>query len=251
MIIDIHAQLGRHPLFEFEQYLEEVLVNMESYGIDKTFLLPVPRMRFQEANDMVAEAVEQYPDKFLGFFNVNPMDPKALKEFERASSLGLKGLMLDLEFHYSMESPMPTGDRYLPPLLDKAVEYSFPVLISSPNIRVASRTSDNESLQMYRGLDELMERYPDLRMIVDWFWPGIKELCIKHENLYIDTAGAGAGRILQLVSNFGAMRQLFGSNSPRYHPGNHLQTIKWARLTMREKKLILGGNAERIFKDVI
>ena len=251
MIIDIHAQLGRHPLFEFEQTLDRVLLNMERYGIDRTFLHPVPRMRFLEANDTVAEAVEHHPDKFVGFFNVNPMDPKALEEFDRALNLGLKGLMLDLEFHYSMESPMPPGDKYLPPLLERAVKGNLPVIISSPNIRVASRTSENVALQMHHGLDEIMRRFPELRMMVDWFWPGITELCIRHLNLYVDTAGAGAGRITQLVSRLGAGRQLFGSNSPRFHPGNHMKTIKWARLNPREKKLILGGNAEKIFKDIL
>ena len=251
MIIDIHAQLGRHPLFEFEQTLDEVLLNMERYGIDRTFLHPVPRMRFQEANDTVAKAVEQHPDKFVGFFNVNPMDPKALEEFDRASSLGLKGLMLDLEFHYSMENPMPPGDRYLPPILEIAEESNLPVLISSPNIRVGSLTSEHEALQLRRGLDELMGRFPGVRMMVDWFWPGITELCKGHPNLYVDTAGAGAGRIMQLASRLGATRQLFGSNSPRYYPGNHMKTIKWARLNLGQKELILGGNAERIFKDLL
>jgi len=249
MIIDVHAQLGRHPLFEFEQTVEEVLADMEKYGIDKTFLHPVPRMRFQEANDSVAKAVEQYPDRFVGFFNVNPMDPKASEEFDRAMDLGLKGLMLDLEFHFSMERPLPPGDKKLPPLFEKAVEHNLPVLISIPNIRVGH--GHDNALQMYRGLDELMGRFPEVRTMVDLFWPGIVELCRRHPNLYVDTAGASAGRVSDLVSRLGATRQLFGSNSPRYHPGNHMQTIKWARISPEQRRLILGGNAERIFKDLL
>ncbi len=96
-----------------------------------------------------------------------------------------------------------------------------------------------------------MGRFPGVRMMVDWFWPGITELCKRHPNLYIDTAGAGAGRITQTAARLDGMRQLFGSNSPRYHPGNHMKTIKWARLTPGQRKLILGGNAERIFKDLL
>jgi len=248
MIIDVHAQLGKHPLFDFEQTVDEVLADMEKYGIDRTFLHPVPRMRFKEANDSVAEAVEEHPDKFVGFFNVNPTDPEALDEVDRALGLGLKGMMLDPEFHFSMERPLTPGNPYLPPLLEKAEDNDLPVLISVPDIRVGH--SHDNALQMHNGLDELMGRF-QVRTMVDLFWPGIVELCRKHPNLYVDTAGASAGRISTLTSELSATRQLFGSNSPRYHPGNHMQTINWSKITPYQRKLILGGNAERIFKDIL
>jgi predicted TIM-barrel fold metal-dependent hydrolase len=249
MIIDIHAQIGKHPLYEFEQNLSEVLADMERYDIDKTFIHPVPSMRFQEANDSIAHMVEKHPDKLVGFFNVNPVDPKALDEFKRATDLGLKGLMLELEFHYSMERTLTPGDTYLPPLLEKAEEHATPILLSSPNIRVGR--SDDNLIQMYRGLDELLGRFPEVKIIVDLFWPGILELCIKHSNLYIDTAGAFAGRILRLANQLSSRRLLFGSNSPRFHPGVGIQGIKWLRINPSQKKFIMGGNTKTLFKDLL
>ena len=249
MIVDVHAQLGKHPLFDFEQTLDEILADMNKYGIDKTFLSSAPKMRFKEANDSVADAVKKHPDKFVGFFNINPGDPEALDEVDRARDLGLKGLMLDPGFHFSMERPLTPGNPYLPPLLEKAEEHCLPVLISIPNIRVGH--SHDNAIQMRDALDELMGRFPKVRTMVDLFWPGIVELCRKHPNLYVDTAGASAGRISTLTSELGATRQLFGSNSPRYHPGNHMQTINWSKITPYQRKLVLGGNAERIFKDIL
>lgn len=247
MIIDVHSQIGKHPLFFFEQTLSDILDDMNKYGIDVSFLLPVPRMRFWEANDMVAKAVKENPDRFIGFFNVNPVDPKALEEIDRALNIGLKGLLLDPEFHLSMERPIIPGNKNISAIFEIAVENNLPILISIPNIRVGH--SHNNVLLMKSALDELMSRFPEVRTMVDLFWPDIIELCKKHKNLYVDTAGASAGRISDLTEKLGATRILFGSNSPRYHPGNHKQTVEWSNITERQRKLLLGGNAERIFKD--
>lgn len=249
MIIDVHSQLGKHPLFMFEQTLDDVLTEMKQYSIDKTFLSSAPKMRFQEANDEIAKTVKKHPDKLVGFFNLNPNDPKALSEIDRALDIGLKGLMLDPEFHFSMERPLTPGNRQLPPIFEKAVEYGFPILICIPNIRVGH--SHDNSLQLNRGLDELMSRFPEVRTMVDLFWPGIIDLCRRHPNLYVDSAGASAGRISNLVDQLSATRLLFGSSSPRYHTGNHKQTVEWSKITPDQRKLILGGNAERIFKDLL
>ena len=249
MIIDVHSQLGKHPLFMFEQTLDDILTEMTQYGIDKTFLSSAPKMRFKEANNRVAEAVKKHPDKLVGFFNLNPNDPEALPEIDRALDMGFKGLMLDPEFHFSMQRPITPGNRLLPPIFEKAVEHRFPILICIPNIRVG-HGSDN-ALQMYKGLDELMSRFPEVRTMVDLFWPGIVELCRKHPNLYVDSAGASAGRISDLVAELGATRLLFGSSSPRYHTGNHKQTIEWSKITPYQRKLILGGNVERVLKDLL
>jgi len=249
MIVDIHAHLGRHPLFEFEQALEEIIRDMSEYGIDKTFLHPFPRMRFRDANDSVASAVRQYPNKFVGFLCVNPTDGEALKEIERAVKLGLKGLTVDPEFYASMEQPLTLAGKFLSPLLEKAVQCDLPVLICTPNVRVGH--SQDTALQMYNGLDELSGRFPEVRIVVDLFWPGITELGQRHPHLYVDTAGASAGRIADLVSRLGATRLLFGSSSPRYHAGTHKQTIRWSRTSPEQKAMILGKNAERIFKDIL
>jgi predicted TIM-barrel fold metal-dependent hydrolase len=233
----------------FEQTLDEIISEMQEYNIDKTFLSYAPKMRFKEANDEVAEAVKKYSDKLIGFFNINPNDPEALPEIDRAISLGLKGLMLDPEFHFLMQRPLTPGNPFMPPIFEKASELGFPILICIPNIRVGHE--HNNAILMHRALDELMSRFPDVRTMVDLFWPGIVELCKKHPNLHVDSAGASAGRISDLVAELSATRLLFGSNSPRYHTGNHKQTIEWSKITPYQRKLILGGNAERIFKDLL
>ena len=99
MIIDILTRVGHHPLHEFEQSPEELLAIMDEHGIDKAFLMPFPSMKIKQNNDMVADAVKKNPEKFLGFMGIDPGMDDVLEEIERCVGNGLKGVMIDPEFH--------------------------------------------------------------------------------------------------------------------------------------------------------
>ena len=53
MIIDVHAHLGHHSLQDFKQGPEEILGDMETYGITRSFVLPFPSMKIKTVNDSV------------------------------------------------------------------------------------------------------------------------------------------------------------------------------------------------------
>ena len=80
MIVDIHAHLGHHPLMDFKQTPEEILKNMEKYGIDITFLMPFPSMKIQEVNDNIAAVVKEHPDRLIGFGCIDPNADGSLEE---------------------------------------------------------------------------------------------------------------------------------------------------------------------------
>ena len=46
---------------------EELLAIMDEHGIDMSFLLPFPSMKTRENNDLIAEAVKEHADRFIGF----------------------------------------------------------------------------------------------------------------------------------------------------------------------------------------
>ena len=84
---------------DFKQEPEEILRDMEKYGIDVSFAMPFPSMKVQEVNDRIAGVVKEHPDKLIGFGCTDPTADGALEEVERIVSIGLKGVMLDPEFH--------------------------------------------------------------------------------------------------------------------------------------------------------
>ena len=99
MIIDIHAHVGHHPIHEYDQEPEELLAVMDRFGVDECFLMPFPSMRVREVNDMIAKAVDAHPDRFAGFACIDPSAEDNVEEVNRAVDIGLKGIMVDPEFH--------------------------------------------------------------------------------------------------------------------------------------------------------
>ena len=111
--------------------------NMERAGVDVQVLsLTAPGVEHfetdmgtclaREANDIVSEVVNRYPDRFAAFAALAPKAPaSAAKELERAvKELGLKGWKTHANY----------GDTYLDdqrywPILDKAEELDVPIYL--------------------------------------------------------------------------------------------------------------------------
>ena len=245
MIVDIHAHIGHHPLMDFKQEPEEILKDMEKYGIDTTFVIPFPSMKIHQVNDRIAIVVKENPDSFIGFGCIDPNADEALKEVERIVSLGLKGIMLDPGFHrvFGWNSKV---EELMVPCLD----YNLPVLFNNPNSEVGeSEAMGSETY--YRGLNQLAYKFPEVRLVVDTFWPRIKELMRSHNNIIIDTGGRnGITSGVGLVKDLGPTRICFGSESPQNHPGLGIKEIRTLTLAPVYREMLLGKNAKRLFRNL-
>ena len=250
MIIDIHANVGRHPLMEFEQEPIEVLETMDKHAIDKSFLLPFPTMRTRKSNDFIARSINQSADRLVGFGIVDPSDD-AIQEVRHIHNIGLKGVVLDPEF-YPIFDPF-VGHMVFPKvegLLIPCADLGLPVLFSSPNIE-AGDESRIQREPYFRGLDSLACKFQDVTFVVNSYWPRIEELMGKYPNIAIDSGGRnGIDGAIKLAQMNGPMRICFGSESPQNHPAIGIKQIKISRLEQTYKKQLLGNNAERIFKAI-
>lgn len=135
----------------------------------------------------VASAVEEYPDRFIGFAKVDPTNGMdAVEKFEVAvEEYGLAGLDT---------SPWKTGihatDRQYYPLYAKAAELDVPVNIHASN-------SMNRYVTMDYGhpkhVDRIAAQFPDLEIIARHAgWPYIDEMIgvtFRHPNVYVDLSG--------------------------------------------------------------
>jgi len=244
MIVDIHAHIGHHPIMDFRQTPEEVLEAMDKWGIDRTFVLPFPSMKVRKVNDAVAEAVKRHPDRLTGFAVIDPSGEGALEEVRHAADIGLRGVMLDPEFHRVFGVPR------LEEVMVPCMEYNMPVLFNTPNIEVGEGESMGRE-PYYQGINQLASRYPDVKLLVSPFWPRVRELMRKYCNLLIDSGGRnGISGAISLTQEMGPTRVFFGSESPQNHPALGIKQICTMKLFPVYRELILGKNAERIFKDI-
>jgi predicted TIM-barrel fold metal-dependent hydrolase len=245
MIVDIHAHIGHHPLLDFKQTPKDVLGMMERFGIDVTFVMPFPSMKIKEVNDQIAAAVKKNPDRFVGFGCIDPSADDALEEVERIASIGLKGVMLDPEFHGVFWGNAKTEELMVP-----CMDHNLPVLFNTPNSEVGESESMGRETY-YRGLDRLALKFPEVRLVVETYWPRIRELARRYPNIVIDTGGRnGVSGAVGLVGELGPTRVCFGSESPQNHPAIGIKEIRTRKLAPVYRELLLGKNAKRIFRDL-
>ena len=252
MIVDIHSNIGHHPLMDFKQTPEEVLSVMNTYGIDVTFVMPYPSMKIKVVNDAITEAFKEHPGRLVGFACIYPTADDAHEEVERIVGLGLKGVMLDPEFHrvFSRASPNPKVED----LMMLCMDNDLPVLFNTPNIETADHASfivGGISEPYYNGLDQLVYKFPDVRLVVNTHWHRIRELMREHSNIFVDTGGRnGVGSGVRIAQDSAPTRVCFGSEAPQNHPGLGIKSVRAIKVPQVYKDLVLGRNAERIFEDL-
>jgi predicted TIM-barrel fold metal-dependent hydrolase len=238
---------------DFKQTPEDVLSVMDQFAIDVSFVMPFPSMKIQAVNDAIAGAAKNNPGRLVGLACIDPMAEDASEEIERIVALGLKGVMLDPEFHrvFDRDAPNPKVEELMVPCMD----HGLPVLFNTPNIETGDHASfivGGISEPYYRSLDQLAFKFPDVRLIVNPHWPRIRELMKGHSNIFVDMGGRnGIGSGVRIAQDAAPTRVCFGSESPQNHPGLGIKNIQTIKVPQVYRDLVLGRNAQRIFRDLL
>jgi hypothetical protein len=137
--------------------------------------------------DKTAAIVKQFPGRFIGTANINPLDGmKAVRELERSvKELGIKCFYAS-PFRYGIRA----NDRRFYPLYAKAVELNIPVFIYTT---MTYRTDLPMDIGRPIFVDDVAMDFPEMRIVAGlggWPWvPELIGLARRHQNLYISTAG--------------------------------------------------------------
>lgn len=246
-IIDCHAHLAfRNKPGELPSD-RQLIEAADKLGIDQlccSILSKRPSTveGFRQSNAALREAVARLAPRVLGYCYVNPGHQReALDEIRRyVRDEGFIGVKLYNE--YVCTEPV------LYPIVELAIELGVPILQHAGHIHYfmpeQPRISDGGHLA------ELARRYPEARLICahvggggDWEWT-IKAL--RHApNVYLDTSGSviDEGIIEMAARVLGVDRLLFGCDMSMTAG---VGKILGARLTVEEKRKILGGNFSRL-----
>ncbi|HET7560625.1 MAG TPA: amidohydrolase family protein [Limnochordia bacterium] len=172
---------------------------------------------FNVPNDYVADYVRRDPKKYIGFLSVDPHDPRALSELERAhQDLGLRGIKMSSI--YQAFHPMDT--RVLP-IYAYAERHGLPLLLHQGTTfpRRAPLKYAHPEL-----LEEVALAFPELRMIIAHLghpWE-VETIAVvrKHPHLYTDISGLvyrpwQLYNSLMLFQEYGVMHKIiFGTDFP-------------------------------------
>jgi len=240
-IVDCHGHFGYYSRTKIGPSDAEAMLRiMDRVGIEKVcisgFMSIGPDCRV--GNDMVAEAVRKYPQRFVGYGVINPNRQQEIEgELRRCfEELGMRAIKLHPATHQ-----VPIDGSAFRKVFKFAASKSLPILShdwGSPEV-----------------LDRLSSDHPESSFIMAHmgFWDGrcdfaYADVVARHDNIYVDLAYSNVyyGALGRLVAMIGARKIVFGSDFPLHDPAYQLGRVHFAQLSNKDKQMILGLNILRI-----
>jgi uncharacterized protein len=252
IIVDGHMHLGRDPaIFCPGGGFEKLLASMESLGISRCYSSHYYWLtgRIEEGYRASVEGYEKSCGSipFLGVYD--PRRPiHSLRFFDRC--LKHPGF-IGIKIHPSIHRVFGDDKSYLP-VWAYAKDNKLPILSHTWSI-TANPVQKFSYPPLFAGY---IDRFVDVAFVMGHSGgrgKGQEEavaMAKKYPNVYLDIAGDifCSGLIARLVESPGAEKIIFGSDWPWFDPMCYLPRISLAPLSGRDKSLILGINALRIFE---
>jgi uncharacterized protein len=235
-----------------EERISQLLKYADRMGIDRLIVFmglswsadPTPE-RFRQENDDVLKAVKHSGGRAFGFVYLNPKYPhESVAEFDRCVRDGpMVGVKLWIARRCNHET--------LDPICRRAAELQVPVLQHTyvrtiENLPGESTPSD---------LAQLARRHPDVQFIsahIGNNWERGVRAVRANQNVYAEVSGSDptAGMVEMLVREVGAARVMYGSDFGGRSFASQLAKVHGAEISEGDKRLILGGNIERVLAPI-
>jgi len=245
--VDAHVYIGE-SLFDLGQTPEELLRLMDEAGVDQAVLIANKPKGYAlwEANQAVAQAVNNYPDRFYGMVRIDPWQKEAaLEDLKRFWEVhGLRGLLL-----HPWEELFQVSLALVDPLVEYAAMEGMPVMVEA-GYPLVSHPLD---------IAELARRHPQATFIgthglqLDGaaFALTDAEIAMREcPNIVMETSGMYAPDVMEnLVRDLGVERLVFGSHSPWLDLRLEAERARRLKLAPEEKEAVMGGNILKMLEE--
>lgn len=237
---------------------EEMLRRMDEAGIEKAFLVAAKvgplqhRASYHVPYAAVAEAVNKYPDRFLGLAGLDATEGmRGVRELEKAvREYGFIGA----HFYPHWFELAPDHAKWYP-FYAKCVELDIPVQLQVGQSMVYEPTHPLRSVGRPITLDSVACDFPELKIVgihvgIPWTEEMIA-MAWKHPNVYIGT-DAHAPRywpesFVKYINSYGQDKVLFGTDFPILDFKRARDEVEALGLKPGPKEKLLRGNAMRLY----
>lgn len=260
MIIDAHAHIFPNKIAEkaatgigsfydmkvdYNGTLETLLREGGEAGVDRFIVQSVATVPTQvvSINNFIAQSVEKFPDKLIGFGAMHPDFEDIEGEIERIYALGLKGIKLHSDFQ-----KFNIDDEKAFPIYENAQRLGLPILFHIGDSRYDYSSPER--------LLNVVKKFPNLTVIGAHFagwsmWDKGAEL-FDHSGIYTDCSSSlyamTPEHAAELIRKIGVHRVMWGTDYPMWSAKEELERFDRLPLTDRERELILSENALRLIK---
>lgn len=247
----LFKQSGSSHLIENGLTPAQIVAEMDRAGIQTLMLSAWHRPGVNiYSNDLIAEMIAEFPDRFIGVAAVNLEKPvEAVRELDRAvNQLGFKALRV-IPWLWKL----PPNDKLYFPLYVKCIELDIPFCTQ---VGHTGPLMPSETGRPVPYLDEVALVFPELKIVAGHIGhPWTDEMigvAWKHENVYIDTSAYlpryYPPQLLHYMKTYGQDKVLFGSNFPMLSLEKCVQQVDELGLADDVKAKFLFQNAQRVFK---
>ena len=238
--------------------LEAYIEKMDRVGIERSFLVASKEgsvghpVNFQTPIELVARAVERYPDRFSGLAGIDPTQGmrgvRALEDAVR--NMGFIGAHL---YPHWFELP-PDHARYYP-FYAKCVELDVPIQMQIGHCLRYSADRPLPSVGRPILLDTIACDFPELKLIgIHIGWPWTEEMMSvawKHPNVYIGADAYAPAywkpEFVHFINTWGQDKVLFGTDFPVIDPERATREINELGLRPEPYRKLMRENALRAY----
>ncbi len=235
LVIDAHTHLGYFNHYHIpDSDIPSVVREMDRTGVNHacTFAFAGVNSDFVYGNDVTAEAMRLFPDRFTGFTVVNPHYPhEMVPELERCHKLGFRGIKLIAAYQdYPAEGPA------FIPACGYAHENGLFML--------------NHYWGSPEHLDHLARTYSRACFIIGHFSIDYAEVVKRRSNVYQCTCAALMyNDIEKTASCMPDEKIVYGSDFTDLPIMFSMGPVLFARISDESKRRILGLNMERLLDE--
>jgi len=234
---------------------DELIASMDRDGVDIAVVLNYGWTTHQlcvEVNDYIIESVNRYPDRLIGFCNIQPesMD-NAIHEIERCAEAGIKGVG---EIRPDIQSFDFGNPESMSPLID-VMQRNNLILLTHASEPVGHHYP-GKGKATPELLYNFIKTYPDVKVVCAHWGGGLPFYALMPEvresmgNVFFDTAASpflyNSQIYKQVIQLVGADKILFGSDYPLIPQRRYLKEIDSIDLSREYKENMLYGNAARL-----
>ena len=205
-------------------------------------------------NELVAQAVRDHPDTFIGFGSVDPLKgDRAVEELQSISDLGLKGVKL----HPSLQAFAPDDERFFP-LYERAEELGLALLFHTGTSGIGAGQPGGQGIRLDYArpirLDAPAAAFPSLNIIAAHFgFPWHAELlaiALHKTNVFIDISGWAPryipAEVMRELKGRLQNQFLFGSDYPFIQPQRCLDELATLEIPAAALQKVLVDNGKHL-----
>ena len=253
-MIDANAYLGNWPFRKLRYTTHIALLDkMDALGIEQAVVSPLENVFYKDqlaGNRQLHAEADHHADRLLPAYTINPTFPGWEEDLAICvREFGMRVMRLHPNYHqFGLDSAAGSA------VLEAARAHNFVVILTTgledtrhhhPLVKVPDVPGEQVAAAV--------AAYPNVRFLVAAAnFSGINAIwsqCAQPRNLHFEVSRVQGpvGDIEKLCGTMGADRVLLGTNLPLHVPEAATLAVEHAKITAAEGRLIVQGNAVRLF----